>query len=490
MMTSPSKCVRISVTLVLLTFAFSAFGSFADETAAKIDDLMTSYHELEMFNGVVLVASDGEVIFSGSYGLANMEWGIANSSDTKFRIGSITKQFTSMLVMQLVEEKKLSLDTTVAEVLPYYRQDTGSKITIHHLLSHTSGLPSYIRPPGQSEIPRNPDEIEAYVGTYCSSDLEFEPGSEYRYSNSGYRLLGAIIEKITGDSYEESLRKRIFRPVGMDDSGYDHNDLIVERRAAGYYPRWNGGFGNARYVDMTIPYSSGALYSTIEDLLRWDQALYTDLLLGERWREIMFTPVLGNYAYGWGVRTPDIGPKGAKRTIVRHSGLINGFHTDITRVIDDRYLVILMNNTGEAPLSGIRAGILDLLYGRVSPSPKPPVLRELKKAIETGGTEAALARYNELKENDLDSFVFGESQLNTLCYLLLGRGETDDAIKVCRLNVLEYPDSPNPYDSLGEAYMTAGKKELAIINYAKSLEIDPGNANAVRQLMDLAGMGE
>ena len=489
-MTPSATNSRIPMMLIFLTILFSSGWSLADDAAATIDQLMIHYQEIEAFNGTVLVASDGEVIFSGGYGLANMEWGIANRTDTKFRIGSITKQFTSMLIMQLVEEGKISLDTTVAEILPYYREDTGSRITIHHLLSNTSGLPSYVRPPSGLDAPRKHDEIELYVGTYCSADLEFEPGSRFGYSNSGYRLLGAIIEQVTGESYEESLNTRILGPVGMRDSGYDHDDLVIERRAAGYYPKWNGGFGNARYVDMSIPYSAGALYSTVEDLLRWDQALYTDSLLGKRWRDLMLTPVLGNYAYGWGVRTLDIGSEGAERTIVSHSGLINGFHTDITRVIGDRYLVVLMNNTGEAPLSEIRSGILDILYGRTPSKPKPPVLRELNKAMATGGTEAALARYNELKEKDFDNYVFGESQLNTLCYWLLEEGKTDDAIMACTLNVMEYPDSANPYDSLGEAYMIAGKTDLAIINYAKSLEIDQGNTNAVRQLMKITGVGE
>jgi CubicO group peptidase (beta-lactamase class C family) len=153
----------------------------ADDRAEKIGELLSSYHELELFNGAALVASNGEIIFRSGFGLANMEWDIPNETDTKFRLGSLTKQFTSMLVMQLVAEGALSLDSTVADVLPYYREDTGSQITVHHLLSHTSGLPGYTRPPGvESDPTRNPDDTEKYVKTYCSGDLEFEPGSTYR----------------------------------------------------------------------------------------------------------------------------------------------------------------------------------------------------------------------------------------------------------------------------------------------------------------------
>ena len=467
-----------------------AVASAADDTGAAIDELMSSYSELGMFNGSVLVATDGEIVFSQGFGLANMEWGIPNHPDTKFRLGSITKQFTSMIIMQLVEEGKLSLEASVSELLPYYRSEVGSKITVHHLLTHTSGLPNY------TDLPRffpdasqKPYEVEEFVTAFCSGDLEFKPGSEYRYSNSGYFVLGAIIEQVAGESYEQQLKSRILEPLGLHDTGYDHGDEIMERRAAGYQ-RSGDGYRNARYLDMTTPYAAGALYSTVEDLLRWDQALYGDELLSEAGKAKMFEPFLGDYAYGWSVRKMPIGIDETERTVIGHGGGINGFNTLISRVVEDRHLVVLLNNTGGANLRAMREGIFDLLYGREPSAPKPPVVDALNEALESGGAEAAIARYRELKENHPDGYDFGEDQLNTLCYRLMDRGDLEGAVAVCTLNVELFPEASNPYDSLGEAYMKAGEKELAIQNYAKSLELDPKNTNAVRQLMKLAGVGE
>lgn len=489
-MTSMTLRNYFRAVLLLAMIAPLSVAGAADDTAAGIDAFMKSYQDLGMFNGAVLVATDGDIVFSNGYGLANMEWDIPNSPDTKFRLGSITKQFTAMIVMQLVEEDKLSLDATVADLLPYFRPDLGERITVHHLLTHTSGLPNYTALPGfMADAARDPYEVEEFVTTYCSGDLEFEPGSEFRYSNSGYFVLGAIIERVAGGPYEQQLNTRILRPTEMRDTGYDHGATVMKRRAAGY-ERTGNIFQNAPYLDMTIPYAAGSLYSTVEDLLRWDQALYGDTLLSEAGKATMFEPFLDDYAYGWVVTTVPIGADEAERTVIAHGGGINGFNTLIARVIEDRHLVVLLNNTGRANLGAMQNGIFDLLYGREPSQPKPPVAEALTEALATGGAEAAIVRYHELKEHHADDYDFGETQLNTLCYQLMGDGDLEGAIEICRLNVELFPENSNPYDSLGEAYMTAGETELAIQNYAKSLELDPKNNNAVRQLMRLTGVSE
>jgi CubicO group peptidase (beta-lactamase class C family) len=476
-----------AVLLIALVLPLTV-ASAADDTGAAIDELMMGYNELKMFNGSVLVATNGEVVFSRGYGLANMEWDIPNRPGTKFRLGSITKQFTSMLIMQLVEDGKLSLDATVAELLPYYRPDTGSKIMVHHLLTHTSGLPNYTSIPGFfADVSRDPYEVEEFVTSFCSGDLEFEPGSKFRYSNSGYFILGAIIEQVTGESYEQQLTTRILDPLELHATGYDHGDEVIERRAAGYQ-RTGNGYQNAPYLDMSVPYAAGALYSTVEDLLRWDQALYGDTLLSAAGKSKMFEPFLDDYAYGWTVKKLPIGVDETERTVIAHGGGINGFNTLISRVIEDRHLVVLLNNTGGTNLRAMQDGILDLLYGREPTPPKPPVADALNDALESGGAEAAIARYHELKEDHADEYDFGEEQLNNVCYRLMGDGDLEGAIAVCTLNVELFPEASNPYDSLGEAYMKAGETELAIRNYAKSLELDPENTNAVRQLMQLSGV--
>src|SRR6266545_953799 len=231
--TGVQRLARLMLVLVGV-FAFQALVS-AQDKARRIDELVSLYNKYDQFNGAALVAENGKVIYKKGFGLANMEWNIPNEPDTKFRLGSITKQFTATLVLQLVEQGKLKLDGRVSDYLEGYRKDTGAKITIHHLLSHTSGLPNYTALPGFSEtISRTPYAVEDFVKKYASGDLEFEPGTKFNYSNSGYFLLGAIIEKVTGKPYEQVLQENILDPVGMKNTGYDHYGTILEKRATGY----------------------------------------------------------------------------------------------------------------------------------------------------------------------------------------------------------------------------------------------------------------
>lgn len=457
----------------------------AADRAAEIDRLVAQYHALGQFDGAVLVAEHGETILKKGYGLANAEWAIPNAPDTKFRLGSVTKQFTAMLIMQLVQEGRIATTTTLAEALPYYRKDTGGRVTIHHVLSHTSGIPSYTSHPGFfANVSRNPFGTEEFVTTYCSADLEFEPGTRYAYSNSGYFILGAVVERLTGKPYEQALRERILDPLGMADTGYDRWATVLPRRATGY-ERTPAGLRTAAYLDMSVPGAAGALYSTVEDLQRWDQALYGDALLAPALKRLMFTPNLNNYAYGWGVRQAPLGPGKAERTVISHAGGINGFSSVIRRVVDDRLLVVLLNNTGEVPLDELSLGIIDVVYGRTPPAPRRAIVSEMVAVLERGGPEAATARYRELKTKEPDTWDFGEAQVNALGYQLLGAGKVAAALAVFALNVESYPRSANACDSLAEAEMAAGQREQAIRDYARSLELDPNNTNAIDQLLKL-----
>ena len=274
----------------------------AADLEPQIDRILQVHCDAGSFNGVALVARDGRVVFERGYGYANLEWRIPNDPDTKFELRSITKQFTALLVLQLVNEGKLALDGHISDYLPYYRKDTGAKVTIHHLLSHTSGIPNFIAEPGFLDGPasRRHYTVQEFAQQHCSGDLQFEPGTKFAYSNSGYFLLGAILEEVSGKSYEDLLDQRIFRPLGMKKSGYAHSEAILEHRAAGYERTSVGLLKNARFYDMSIPFAAGALYSTVRDLYLWDQALYTERLLPSRFRDLLFQPNLDNYGYGWG----------------------------------------------------------------------------------------------------------------------------------------------------------------------------------------------
>ena len=328
-----------------------------------------------------------------------MEWNIPNTASTKFRLGSITKQFTSMLIMQLVEQGKLKLNGKITDYLPDYPKATGSKITIHHLLTHTSGIPSYTSFPKFFEtMSRDPYTPDAFVKKFSGLPLEFEPGSTFSYDNSGYFLLGVIIEKITGKPYAEVLKETILTPLAMNDTGYDLAEPILSKRASGYEKR-SEGYVNAPYLDMSIPYAAGSLYSTVEDLYRWDQALYTDKLLADSVsKATMFTPFLNHYAYGWGVSNMMVGQLKDSLLLIEHGGGINGFNTLISRIPADKRLVVLLNNTGGAPLNTIRKNIVNILYNQ---------------PVEIPGVRAGHARELEGPHAKLRAFLYAERKART-----------------------------------------------------------------------------
>jgi CubicO group peptidase (beta-lactamase class C family) len=224
---------------------------------AGIERIVMAHHQAGNFSGSALVARGGRVVYRKGFGYANLEWKIPNAPQIKFEIGSMTKQFTALLILQFVHERRLQLDDRLSEDLPYYRKDTGSRITIHDLLTHTSGIPNFIDAPGFLEGPdsRRAYTIREFVASHCSGDLAFESGTRFAYGNSGYFLLGAILEQISGKSYERLLRERIFEPLGMKDSGYARNDVIVANRASGY-ERSQDGPRNARFYDMSIPFAA------------------------------------------------------------------------------------------------------------------------------------------------------------------------------------------------------------------------------------------
>jgi len=333
-----------------------------DRLVSGIDQVMQAHSAAGDFNGTVLVARQGHIVYERGFGFANLEWRVPNDARTKFEIGSMTKQFTAVLVLQYGNEGKIRLDGHLSEYLPYYRKDTGSRVTVSELLDHTSGIPNFLTIPGFLEGPasRVTYNVKDFSQKYCSGDLRFDPGSKFEYSNSGYFLLGAILEEVSGVSYERLLKDRIFTPLGMKDSGYAHSETVLAGRAAGY-ERSAAGLRNARYYDMSIPFAAGAIYSTVEDLYLWDEALYGERLLPARLRDLLFTPNLENYGYGWGILIPKAGAPYAGESIAMHGGAIFGFQSLIQRIPKHRELIVLLDNTDSPKLLDIALEIRRLL---------------------------------------------------------------------------------------------------------------------------------
>ncbi len=347
------------ILILLCAIALDAIGA---DLAPEIDHIMQARFNAGQFNGSVLVARGSRIIYERGLGFANLEWRIPNDPRTKFKLGSVSKQFTALLVLQFVSEGNIDLGGHISDYLPYYRKDTGSRVTAHHLLSHTSGVPNFLDLPNFLEGPESHVRysVQEFAKKYCSSDLEFEPGARFGYSNSGYFLLGAILEHVSGKTYEALLKERIFTPLGMNDSGYVSEETLLPRRAAGY-ERTPDGLKNARHYDMSIPHAAGGLYSTVRDLYLWDQALYTERLLPAKTRDLLFRPNLENYGYGWGILTPKPDSPYASESIPMHGGAIFGFQSLIQRIPSRKELIVLLDNTDSSKLLDIALEIRRVL---------------------------------------------------------------------------------------------------------------------------------
>ncbi len=347
------EVLQLAGTVILLsvTVMCAAQQGKIAPVGTEIDRVMQARSAAGDFSGTVLVARKGQILYQRAFGFANLEWKIPNDLETKFEIGSMTKQFTALLVLQFVNEGKLRLEGTISDYLPYYRRDTGIRVTVSELLSHTSGIPDFIQTPGflEGAASRTSYTVRQFAEKYCSGDLLFDPGTKFEYSNSGYFLLGAMLEQVSKETYEQLLNERIFGPVGMRNSGYAHSDTIIPHRASGY-ERTSHGLRNARFYDMSIPFAAGALYSTVGDLLLWDQALHGDRLLPAHFRDLLFKPNLESYGYGWGILIPKPGAPYSGETIAMHGGAIFGFQSVIERILRHQELIVLLDNTDSPKL--------------------------------------------------------------------------------------------------------------------------------------------
>jgi D-alanyl-D-alanine carboxypeptidase len=341
------------------------------QTAAgrAIDDLAAS----QAFTGAVLVAIDGKPVLRRAVGEANREWHVANTVDTRFRIGSTTKTFTAVAILRLVDEGKVALDAPVAKYVPNLPQ-AWAGVTIKMLLSHTAGVPDYVFAPTfkdrEARLVQMPESLLALVR---EKPLDFPPGTGWRYSNTGFVLLGMVIEKVSGRSYADYLRDEFFTPLGMVDTGYETEDAVMARRASGYM-RTRDGWALGPFMAPSSAYAAGALYSTVDDLLKWDQALYGDRLVSKVGRDLMFADYRNHYGLGWQVDET----WGATR--LSHGGATPGFQASFQRYPDQRLTVAALSNSELGVAEKLATDLAGLCLGA---SVYPIEVALLPKALDT-----------------------------------------------------------------------------------------------------------
>jgi CubicO group peptidase (beta-lactamase class C family) len=345
--------IEVPTPTVLAEVIASPLGQLLDDYIAKDNPL---------FSGSILVAREGEVLLSKGYNYADWELKVPNSSQTKFRISSITKPFTGTLIMMLAERDLIDLDARLCTYLPNCPAHW-QEITIENLLNHTSGVPEYTTLVGADEVSRDPHSVSALVDLFRNEPLIFSPGDSYQYSHSNYILLGAVIEQVTNGRYGKFLTGALLDPLQMENSGLDIHSQILKDRASGYQILGTQ-LVNAPYLDMSNAYATAGMYSTVEDLFRWDQALYSNQLLSQENLESMYTPNYaadgtgGEYGYGW-----QIGEFQGHRK-VEHVGGINGFHTYLGRYLDDQVTIILLSNIETEDIDSIVTGMEEIFFNQ------------------------------------------------------------------------------------------------------------------------------
>ncbi len=479
----------------IITFLFLLIYFTTAQTQKNHSDITgtinTYLSELESagFSGSVLIEIDGSVVLSKGYGFRNIEKNQKNTPETIFDIGSLTKQFTAAAILSLEMEGKLSVTDTITRYFRNVPQDK-SVITIHDVLRHQSGLPSNIG--GDYE----PIDEQRFIDSVMSTPLQFTPGSRFSYSNIGYSLLALIVEKVSGQSYETYLYNRLWKPAGMEMTGYSRPKFTPDLIAVGYGrnnlvwgtptdKQWNG---KEPFLHLK---GNGGILSTTEDLHKWHTALQGETILSKKAKHALYHPVIREeeqgrayYAYGW-----DVSITGRNTRRVWHNGSNNIFYADFLRFIDEHTTLIMLSNKSNRDFNNLTFEAAKIIF---EPNYQPviPVAdnetnrrysNEIIETILTKGLDHAAAEYKRRpKKKEII-----ESMLNDKGYELLYQNKFDEAAAVFTMNVLAHPASANAYDSLGEALMNKGDKAGAILNYEKSLQLDPGNGNAVEMLKQL-----
>ncbi|WP_256757418.1 serine hydrolase [Cohnella sp. WQ 127256] len=326
-----------------------------NDLTLSLDKYLTKYENNWPLSGAILVARNGEVILRKAFGYASIEHQITNSIDTKFRIWSLTKSFTALAIMMLYEQNLLRFEDRIGTYLPELKHF--EHISITHLLNHTSGLINYTSTPDYNKtLNKLKLTHQKVLNLFMDKPLSSKPGTSFAYNNSGYYLLGMIIENITGLPFANYITNNILKPLGMVNTGIDDNKRVVPKMAASYHSSWEE-FVQCEYMDMSSIFAAGAMYSTIDDLYKWDQALYSDTLVSTSTMEMAFTSNDFNYGFGWFL------DQRYNRRRIYHGGAYRGFRSEMHRYPDEHTTIIMLTNYDFVPVTKLTEALSGLLFG-------------------------------------------------------------------------------------------------------------------------------
>ena len=470
--------------LYTLLFFLPGIALFAQSKEAKLSDIMQSYHNYNMFDGAVLVAENGKVVYKGAFGLANREWNIPNKTDTKFMLGSVSKPLTATLMLIQVQKGLIDLNKTLADYLPEFKNKPAANVTIKQLLGHTSGMPNYdITKDFFPRISRQNFSRENYVKVYIDSAISFEPGSRYFYSSWGYFTLGYIMERVTGKTYSQLMKEDIFDKAGMANSGSYHHMQIVPNRATGYDYSFEG-FTSADFRDQSNTMGTGDLYSTVDDLFKFHIAISNNTLLNKQLTDDMFTPGTrpARYGYGWFNQNFKYTPADSVAANF-HLGMTEGFISFMLRIPSTNSFTIILCNSSPTDFFGITKNLIKTLYNKPV-AIKQPVHKKMEKYISQLGAVKAVEEYKKMKADTANYYIDWIS-MNFIAEQLLNLKRYEDARIIAENNAVEFPDKDLVMLTTGNIYLALNRKEDAIKFYKRTLQLYPGYQEAKNRLKEL-----
>lgn len=445
----------------------------SENLETNVDALVKQYQDLDIFSGIVLVAEHSNPLYHKAFGLANRDTNTANTLNTKFDIGSMNKSFTKTVILQLIEKGKLNVTDKLGQYLSGFPDNAANKITITDLLDHSSGYTEYW---GNdfNDLPIDQKRIPALVERIKKLRLEFEPGTETAYSNSGYVLLGAIIEKITGKTYQQNIVERIIKPLDMTET-YVIDKHEVPDRAIGYYKDMKGNiYNNLGFVE--VPNPDGGFQSTPRDIVKfYSEYFYGTTLLSRATKE--------NEAF--------FGSINKKKSTGKASLMAGGFpgaNTAYLEIMRDQISIIVFANMDEPVAEQLASGVLALVKGELPTTPSLPANQNVYAHYVKYGLNYVEEHFSSLTEN----FHSEDSKgliLNGIGYDFLREGKPEEALKFFKLNVKLFPEDANLWDSLGEVYFELGDSKKALEYYQKALVMDPYMESAKEMIEKILGEG-
>jgi CubicO group peptidase (beta-lactamase class C family) len=471
--------------VLILIIILSACGRLhAQEKAKKLDEVMQTYHRYNMFDGAVLVAENGKVLYKNAFGMANREWNIPNTTDTRFMIGSISKPLTSILTLIQVQKGLIQLDKTVSDYLPEFSNKNGARITIRQLMNHSSGMPNYdIMKDFFPKISRQYFDREQYIKLFIDSSLVFEPGSGYYYSSWGYFTLGYILERVSGRSYAQLMKEDLFDKVGMKSSGSYFHTQVVPKRATGYDYSL-GGHTSADFRDQSNTMGTGDIYSTVEDLFRLHLAISNNDILNTELTKQMFTPGIRPWRYGFGWFNQQYKYTPTDSVFANyHLGMTEGFLSFMVRIPSTNSLVVFLCNSSPTQFFGISSSLIRVLYN-IPVKIKEPVHKAMEPFIVTEGVSKAIIEYRRMKK-DTANYYIDWLAMNQLGDQLVNMKRYDDARMIFEHNAAEFPEKDLVMISLANIYLKLKRTEDAIAYYKKTLVLNPGNEEAKNRLREM-----